>query len=171
MLSKIGGVGAMLAARELGMDFGRIAEGCINIKPEQSGMLVKKNHLGICVLDSSYSANPDGVVADLEYLNIWKGRKIIVMPCLIELGKKSAEIHKKLGQKIGKICDVAIITTKENFGNIKEGAIYAGMKEKDIVFCDNPEDIYSIITLRAAAGDAVLLEGRVPQKLVDMISK
>lgn len=162
---------AILVSKELGIDFDRIALAMSNIKPEYSGITLQKNKLGINIIDSSYSSNPDGVLADLDYLNIFEGKKIIVMPCLIELGKKSAEIHEKLGGKMGKICDIAIITTKEHFENIKKGAKYSGMDEKDIIFCENPNDIYSIITLQAAAGDAVLLEGRVSQKLINLLKE
>jgi UDP-N-acetylmuramoyl-tripeptide--D-alanyl-D-alanine ligase len=162
---------AILVAKELGITFDKIALAMSNIKSEHSGITLKKNKLNINIIDSSYSSNPDGVLADLDYLNIFSGKKIIIMPCLIELGNKSAEIHEKLGQKIGKICDIAIITTKEHFENIKKGAIYSGMEEKNIIFCENPNDIYSIITLRSAENDAVLLEGRVPLKLFDFLSK
>jgi len=162
---------AILVAKELGISFDRIALAMSNIKPEHSGITLKKNRLDINIIDSSYSSNPDGVLADLDYLDIFAGKKIIVMPCLIELGKKSPEIHERLGQKVGKICDIAIVTTKEHFESIKKGAMYSGMEEKNIIFCENPNDIYSIITLQAAANDAVLLEGRVPNKLIDLLIK
>ena len=162
---------SILVARELGMDLREISEASGNIKQEQGGMVLKSGKHGLNIIDSSYSANPDGVLADLDYLNIFGGKKIIVMPCLIELGKKSSEIHEKIGQKIGKICDIAIITTRENFKNIKKGAIYSGMEEKNIIFCENPNDIYSMITLLVTKNDAVLLEGRVPNKLIDLLSK
>jgi len=162
---------AILVARELGMDFGKISEACINIKQEQAGMLLKIGKHGIDIIDSSYSANPDGVLADLDYLSIFPQKKIIVMPCLIELGNKSAVIHEKIGQKIGKTCNLAIISTKENFESIKKGAVYAGMDAKNIIFCENPEDIYSIVTLQSTKGDTVLLEGRVPNKLINLLTE
>jgi len=162
-------LGAILVARELGINLDEISDACKNINTNQAGIILQKGKHNLDIIDSSYSANPDGVLADLDYLSIFPGKKIIIMPCLIELGKKSPEIHKKIGQKIGKICDMAIITTKENFENIKKGAIYAGMPEQNIIFCENSNDIFSIITLKASAGDTVLLEGRVPKKLISML--
>ncbi len=162
-------LGAILVARELGMNLDEISEACENINEKQGGMILKIEKHGINIIDSSYSANPDGVIADLDFLNTFKNKKIIVMPCLIELGKKSASIHEKIGQKIGKVCDMAIITTKENFENIKKGARYSGMSEKNIRFAENPDDIYTIITLQCKKNDAVLLEGRVPQKLINLL--
>jgi len=160
---------SILVARELGMDLDEISDACANITQNQAGIILKPGKHNINIIDSSYSANPDGVVADLEYLNIFPKKKIIVMPCLIELGKKSPEIHEKIGQKIGKICDMAIITTKENFENVRKGAIYSGMAQKNIVFCEKPEDIYSMITLFSTKEDAVLLEGRVPVGLIKLL--
>ena len=45
----------------------------------------------------------------------------------------------------------------------------SGMEEKNILLCDKSEEIYSAITLFAKSGDAVLLEGRVPAGLVNLL--
>lgn len=164
-------LGAILVAHELGMSFGEIVEATKNIKQEQAGMVLKKGVHGIDIVDSSYSANPDGVLADLGYLSTFPRKKIIIMPSLIELGKKSSEIHEKIGRKIGHVCDMTIITTKDKFKEIKDGAIAAGMAEKQIILCDKPQDIFSLITLFAKVGDAVLLEGRVPSQLINLLTK
>lgn len=160
---------AILVAKELDMSLEEIAEACKNIKQEQAGMTLKKGKHGINIIDSSYSSNPDGVYADIDYLNVFSQKKVIVMPCLIELGEKSKEVHERIGKKISEICDLAIITSKDRFEDIKRGAAEAGMEEKNILFCENPNDIYSIITLFCKSGDAVLLEGRVPSRLLEML--
>lgn len=159
-------LGAILIAESLGMSLEEISDACKNISQEQAGMVLKQGKHGIDIIDSSYSANPDGVFADLDYLSIYPNKKIIVMPCLIELGEKSKEVHEKIGRKIGEVCDFAIITTKDEFKEIKKG-----MGDKNIIFCDKPEDIYSAITLFAKSGDAVLLEGRVPAKLINLLTQ
>ncbi len=159
----------ILVARHLGMSFDEIIKASRNIKIEQSGILLKEGKHGVSIIDSSYSSNPNGVVADLEYLSIFLKKKVIIMPCLIELGEKSAVIHEKMGKEIGKICDLAIITTKEMFKEIKKGAVEAGMKEKNIVFCEKPEEILTRISIFCTSGDAVLLEGRVPEKLISKL--
>ena len=160
---------AILVAKQLGMSFNEIIKASKNIKQEQSGMLLKDGKHGVKIIDSSYSSNPDGVVADLEYLSIFPKKKVIIMPCLIELGDKSVEIHEKIGKKIGKICDLAIITTKEMLKEIKKGATASGMKEKNIIFCEKPEEISTRISIFCTKGDAVLLEGRVPEKVISKL--
>jgi len=161
---------AILVAKELGMSLEEIARAAKNIKQEQAGITLKTDVHGIQIIDSSYSSNPDGVMADLDYLNIFGGKKVIVMPCLIELGKKSAQIHLQIGKKIAEICDLAIITTKDNFEEIKNGAVARGMEDKKIIFSEKPKEIFNFLTTFCKAGDAVLLEGRVPLEAVKLLA-
>jgi UDP-N-acetylmuramyl pentapeptide synthase len=107
----------------------------------------------------------------LEYLKIWQGRKAIVMPCLIELGKASVEVHKRIGEKIGEICDLAIITTKDKFKEIKENAVQSGIKEKNILFLENPKQIVEKIKTFCRPEDVILLEGRIPKEVIDLLTK
>ncbi len=113
---------AILVAKELGMTLEEIALSCQNIKQEQAGIVLRRGIHGINIIDSSYSSNPDGVFADLEYLAVFEGKRVLVMPCLIELGSKSAQIHYQIGKKVAEVCDLAIITTKDKLEDIKSGA-------------------------------------------------
>jgi len=159
---------AILTANELGMNFDEILEAVKQIKPEQAGMVVKQGKYGINIIDSSYSANPDGVLADLDYLSLFENKKVVVMPCLIELGPKSSEIHQKIGKKIAEVCDLAIITTKDKFKYIKKGALEAGAGGR-VIFIENPKEIFSKITTFCKSGDTVLLEGRASNSLLKIL--
>jgi len=150
---------ATSCAKKLGMSLEEISKACLKIKPEQGGMKFLKRN-GLIVLDASYSANPNGVIADLDYLQIYSGSKIIVMPCLIELGKESKRIHKKIGQKITEVCDLAIITTKDYFKEIKG-------ENKNVFLIENPEDIIAKVREFSNQETIILLEGRVPYLIWD----
>jgi len=145
---------------------------------KSSGSLTSTTSTKLNVLDSTYSANPDGVMAHLDYLNLWPKKKAIIMPCLIELGKESKKIHFEIGKKIGEVCDLAIITAKDRFGEIKNGALLQCSKhcndpamlralQNNIIFCDNPKKIAQTIKNRLSAGDVILLEGRLPRDIAD----
>ena len=164
-------LGAILIASELGVNFGDISDACKDISQKSAGATLKKGKHGINIIDSSYSANPDGVIADLEYLSIFPGKKVIVMPCLIELGTKSSEVHEKIGRKMGKVCDLAIITNKDKFKEIEKGFRKTQRYKGKCVLCDKPQDIYSMITLFCKEGDTVLLEGRIPAKLTKLLTE
>jgi len=162
---------AIIAAQELKMTLSEIANACLEINQDQGAIKLFSGYKGINILDSSYSANPDGVLADLDYLNTYVGKKIIVMPCLIELGPASKYVHRKIGQKIGEVCDLAIITTRECFNEIYKGAVEKGMKEENILFNENPEEIVEMIKLSTVLGDTVLFEGRVPSEIIKGLMK
>jgi len=153
----------VICARELGMTLEEISKACVDIKPQQSGMQLKKGIDGLNIIDATYSANPDGVLSHLEYLKIWPQKKVIVMPCLIELGKASKKVHKRIGQKIGEVCALAIITTKDRFEEIQEGV---GSKA---LFIENPKEIFEKLKSFCNPGDLILLENRVPSQLVSLL--
>lgn len=159
---------AIACAKELGMSFQEIADACLEIKQEKSP-IKRAVYKGLNILDSSYSANPDGVVADLEYLKMYPGRKIVIMPCLIELGKAAKEVHRRIGRKIGEICSLAIISSKDYFAQIKAGALESNMEERNIILAQSSQDIVGNLLMFAVSGDTVLLEGRLPQGTIELL--
>ena len=168
---------AVAVAEFLGVGREKIEEALNEI---ESPIQIKKGISGLNVIDATYSANPDGVIAHLEYLKTFPGEKVIVMPCLIELGKASGEVHKRIGEKIGEVCDLAIITTKDRFKEIKDGAgdraVFMedpkAILEKIKSFCREGEENKSSSSPFAVAreGDVILLESRVPSQLIQQLT-
>lgn len=157
-------LGAVLVAKELGMSLDEISKAAKKITPKQSSLKIVKTKQGFTLIDSIYSSNPDGVIADLEYLKLYNGKKIIVMPCLIELGKVAKEVHQRIGRKIAEVCDLAIITTKEYYQVLKKATEDRPLQ---ICFIENSQEIIKKIKEFCGAGDVVLLEGRLPRELID----
>jgi len=155
--------GAKMVAREMGMTEEEIERACEGIGNKFGGIQIKKGIDGLKIIDATYSANPDSVISHLEYLKTLPGRKVIIMPCLIELGSASKEIHRRIGRKIGEVCDLAIITTKDRFKEIKE---QVGEKA---LFMENPKEIFEKIKEFCVLGDVVLLESRVPKELINLL--
>ena len=162
---------AAQTARELGMSLEEISGACKKIKPQEKTMELKKGKNGLFIIDDSYAANPQGVISALDYLKVYSGKKIIIMPCLIELGKASKRVHAKIGEKIGEVCDLAVIITKDRFKEIKKGAISSGMKGENVLFLEKPRQIFEELKPYFRSENVVLLEGRVPQKLINLLFK
>lgn len=158
---------AIAVARKLGMELDDIAE---IVKDINGGINIKKVE-SFDLIDATYSSNFDGIISHLEYLKNWEGRKILVMPCLIELGKEGKETHRKIGRKIGEVCDLAIITSRDYFKEVEKGAIEAGMKAEDVLFIQNGDKILKKIFSIANEGSVVLLESRVPKLLINKLIK
>src|SRR3989344_2874854 len=87
--------GAKAVAKELGMTDQEIESASQKIENKFPGIKIKEGVNGLKVIDATYSANPESVITHLEYLKKFPGKKVIVMPCLIELGKASAEVHRR----------------------------------------------------------------------------
>ena len=156
---------AVSCAKELGMNLEEIARACQEIEQSQGGMKFLKGVSGLNILDSTYSANPNGVISHLEYLGLWKGKKAIIMPCLIELGRASKKVHREIGLRIARSCNLAIITTKECFPEIKKSALKAGMNKDNILFSENPNEIVERVKSFSGLEDIVLLEGRISKAI------
>ena len=159
---------AVIVAKQLGMTLEEIVKEIENLSHELSAIKLKKSKSGLNVVDSSYSANPDGVLADLSYLKNWSGKKIIIMPCLIELGKTAPNVHYKIGEKIAEICDLAIITTKDYFNDLKRGAENKNKNIK-IIHSSDPAKIKKLLTDLDFLSDVILLEGRSQENVKNMI--
>ena len=152
-------LGATAVARYLGMTEGEIAESLKKINNRIGGVSLKKGVNGLNIIDATYSANPDGVMAHLEYLKSLPGKKVIVMSCLIELGSTAGDIHKQIGKKIAEVCDLAIITSDDYLKEVKEET---GGKA---IYMNEPKDIFEKIKNFCGEGDIILLEGRVSHSM------
>jgi UDP-N-acetylmuramoyl-tripeptide--D-alanyl-D-alanine ligase len=182
-------LGAMAVAKELGMTEEEIKRRVDKIPNKIPGIQIKKGLGGLKIIDATYSANPDGVIANLDYLKTFRqaqGKLILVMPCLIELGRASKEVHQRIGKKIGQVCDLAIITTSDRFADIKLGVSEVRPRSVELLYMENPKKIFekirtvlseknlvssqgSEIKSTTQAGDVVLLESRVPKKLYQQL--
>lgn len=159
---------AAAVALELGMSLREIAGALSSIPPELSSLRLEKGK-GFWILDSSYSANLNGVKAALEHLKLWKGSKIVVMPPLIELGPEGKRAHEEIGEKIAETCDYAFLAGRDYRKELLAGARKGGMKEDRMVFAEDAKEIAGRVLALTKEGDAVLLEGRVPPTLLSLL--
>ena len=153
--------GAIEVAKYLGMTEGEIAEavGKIRLGERMIKSFVGRN--GACIIDDTYSANPDGAFAALDYLSRQSQKnKIVIMPCLIELGNAARDIHKKIGELLYKNCNFGIITTPAYFQAIKDAAGGKAILET------NPEKVVELLDTKANSETAILLEGRLPEIII-----
>ena len=89
------------------------------------------------------------------------------MQPIIELGDASPKIHREIGMAIGRTCDLAIVTGRDNLKNIQEGA---GIAHKDkIIYSEKPEEIAEILDKNVSIGDVVFLEGRIRENIINAI--
>lgn len=108
---------AIMAAEKLGMAIEEIRD-CVGKIDIESNYFMRRidGPNGSIFIDDSYSANPSGVIAALEYLeDAYPDRKkVFVFPGIIELGKESEKIHEKIWQKAEDVCSLIYVTHKKD---------------------------------------------------------
>ncbi len=106
---------AIAAALEMGMSLEEMVEPLKNAKLRDHTMSLRKINDGLWLIDDTYNANPDGVMAALEYLRqaYQDWQKIIVFPGMLELGDMSSQEHRRVASRISQVCDMAIFSSTD----------------------------------------------------------
>ena len=165
-------LGALLVAKELGikLDTGIAKEVVQSFKPFSHTMELKRGVNGIIIIDDTYSANFEGAISSLDYLKNYKNsKKAIILHPLIELGSMAGDIHKKIGRKIGEICELCILVNGDFAKEIKAGAMEAKMSGQNIKILEKPIEVVKLVKDFARKDDVVLLENRVPAEIINSL--
>lgn len=149
-------------AYKLGLTPKEIAEGISRLKAVTHRLELLTNRKGIKVIDDSYNANSDGVKAALEVLKEFSGRKIVVTPGLVEMGREENLANFEMGKSLASVADVVIIIGKHNAEMLINGLYEGGKTSENIIFAKNlgkgNEKLNEIIK----EGDVVLFENDLP---------
>lgn len=121
---------AVYVAKCLRMTADDIQKAVLKIIPPVKTMQFAGMFNGMTLVDDTFNANPDGVLAAVEYMKIFKGEKILVLTPLIELGDDSEIIHNNLGEKVAVMCDLIYLTNPNNYKSFVAGAKKAGGERK-----------------------------------------
>lgn len=120
--------------------------------------MIRHEVKGIAYIDDTFNASPDAVLAAVEYMKAYKGRKILILQPMIELGKDAKKEHRRVGEEIGKICDYVFLTNKNFYNVIVEGINTSKYSCKVAVSAS--QDIAAFITKTARKGDIIVFEGK-----------
>ena len=125
-------------------------------------MKILTGYNGSTILDDSYNSSPTALRAALIALKKieTKGRKIVVLGDMLELGRFSADAHTKAGVQAASIADV-IITLGLRAKGIAQAAREAGFSAENIQEFNSGEaqDAGRMLRSQLAPGDVVLVKG------------
>jgi len=151
---------AIMVAEHLGMSLEEISKAVKKIKPSKFMMRKLDGPNSSVFIDDSYSANPDGVMAALDYLDeaYQDYKKIIVFSGIIELGASSEKVHNEIFSRISKVCDVAYVMSKKF---IKLKVYKVGDENKcEFIFEDNFDKVADLLKNNLNEKTVVLFESR-----------
>lgn len=77
----------------------KIKEGLQNIKTFEQKLKKVRLNSGWIIIDESYNSNPKGLEAALDYLCLFKSRRLVLSAGLKELGKAKLNVYKFINKK------------------------------------------------------------------------
>lgn len=112
------------------------------------------------IIDDSYNSSPIATEMALSALAelVVRGRRIAALGDMLELGKYSTGEHRRIGELAGKSCDI-LITVGIRSRGIAEGALIAGLSEKNIFQFENSGEAGKYLQEIISAGDVALIKG------------
>lgn len=149
----------ILLASQMAINFGiELSKICLaiqNLAPTPHRLNLIENN-GKFILDDSFNSNPEGAKFAIEVLKTFEGKKTVITPGLVELGKEQFVENVKLG-KLLKDIDFVLIT---NFVNKK--ALLKGLENsKNQVFCFESL-LDATKKLKALSSDCILFLNDLP---------
>jgi len=145
-------------ASYLGMADENIINAVSNLSPLPKTMVTHSISSGATVIDDTFNANPQAVLAAISYAKIYKGKKILVMQPMIELGAKGNDEHYRIAKEISKICDHLFLTNRNFYKYILKG-INEGRGKCEVKMA-NSSEIAEFINKENSKEDIVIFEGK-----------
>ena len=149
-----------------------IKEGIEDYSSFEKRMEIIKTKQGFNVINDTYNANPDSMLASINTLKILKGNDnaFLIVGDMFEMGDFAESCHKEVGKEAGLSDFKAIYATGEFAKYVKEGATLSGFNKKEI-FIGSKEEIVKNIKLKIKKNDWVLIKGSRGMKMEEVTNQ
>jgi len=148
-------LGALACAQVLGLDWQRFTQG---LQVELPGGRARRLLLSsdICLLDETYNAGLESMLAALQLLVDTEGqRHIAVLGAMRELGEQAEEFHQQVGQRVQELdIDYLFLLTNDPAAN----AIAQGARGVACQSFREPEDLVASLAAFVQNGDRLLFK-------------
>jgi len=123
---------------------------------------------GITILNDTYNANPDSVVAALGTLRSMTvpGKKFVVLADMLELGERSEHEHAKIGLAVSDMEFEYLLT----YGPLSR-FIHEASKLAFAEHFDTKADLIRALKSQVGPGDAVLVKGSRGMKMEEVVEQ
>lgn len=151
---------AAALASLVGMSTVEIAEGIAKITPVPH-RLQKICANGRFILDDSYNSNVEGAANAVETLRLFRGKKFVVTPGIVELGVLEEEENEKLGASLVGL-DEVILVGETLVLAVRTGYLAAGGDAERIRVVPTLQKAQDILSEELSEGDCVLFLNDLP---------
>ena len=109
------------------------------------------------ILDDSYNASPDAVLAALDLLTELPGRHIAVLGEMLELGDSAEPEHRRVGAYAADTADRLVIVGDGAHG-IADGAMERGLDADRITLAADRDEALTALLAQLRDGDSILVK-------------
>ena len=124
----------------------------------QLRLVAVRSQTGALLLDDTYNASPESMLAALNLLDELDGRKVAVLGDMLELGPYEKQGHEMVGLRAARVADV-LLTLGTRARMIAESAHRSGMSKSEIIEFNELEPIVAWLEKNLSSDDAVLVKG------------
>jgi UDP-N-acetylmuramoyl-tripeptide--D-alanyl-D-alanine ligase len=124
----------------------------------QLRLVAVRSHTGALILDDTYNASPESMLAAINLLDEMEGRKIAVLGDMLELGPYERQGHEMVGMRVAQVAKT-LLTVGPRAHMIAEAARRAGLKPSSILEFEELDPIVDWLNKNLTTTDAVLIKG------------
>jgi UDP-N-acetylmuramoyl-tripeptide--D-alanyl-D-alanine ligase len=135
----------------------------------QLRLVVVRAECGALLLDDTYNASPESVLAALNLLEELYGRKIAVLGDMLELGQYEAQGHEMAGIRAAEVVDI-LVTVGDRGRMIADAAHRAGLAAAAIIPLETTEQATDWLKQQLQPRDVVLVKGSRGMRMDRIIS-
>ena len=147
-----------------GLSWQDILDGLKAVGATQLRLVAVTGPQGSVILDDTYSASPESVIAALNLLRELEGRRVAVLGDMLELGSYEEVGHRLVGRRARDVADL-LVTVGPRARVIAAEAREAGLPDSAVVELDDVEATIDFLRQTIRRGDVVLLKGSQGVKL------
>ncbi|MCP4923281.1 MAG: UDP-N-acetylmuramoyl-tripeptide--D-alanyl-D-alanine ligase, partial [bacterium] len=157
---------AFAAACRLGVDPETIITALKSLPQIAHRLEVKPQPNGSVLIDDAFNSNPAGFKSALTLLDTLGkhhgGKRILVTPGMVELGKSHDGEHEKISKQALKTTDIVLAISPKRIKRFVNTYEKGMSKKQEIVICKTFADAQKWMAENVSAGDVVLLENDLP---------
>jgi UDP-N-acetylmuramoyl-tripeptide--D-alanyl-D-alanine ligase len=140
-----------------GLTWQEIFDG-LNQGHTQLRLVAVRSKTGALILDDTYNASPESMLAALNLLDELDGRKIAVLGDMLELGQYERQGHEMVGLRAAQVANT-LLTLGERAHMIAGAARRAGLKKSSVLEFDDLDQIVDWLNENLSKDDSVLIKG------------
>ncbi len=153
------GLAAIAVGRTLGLSDRQIAEALSQFRPDAGRGRIRMTSPWT-LIDETYNASPASVLATIESLKAWKGRRrILVLGDMMELGPDAAKLHREVAESLVHSGIHHTLFCGEFAATFASAALTAGLPLNRISAFNDKSTLIPMLECLISPGDVICIKG------------